>query len=91
MSARSPIAWRRWKRELVHDSDEVWPEYCDPGRHPWSTQVQPVLKQVPSKQLAEETGLAVNTVTVARNEHTNPHGRNCQARIGAADRTAVHG
>jgi hypothetical protein len=69
---------------LEHDPDEVWTEYRDPGRDPWETLVLPVLKQVPAKQLAEATGLAVSTVKAARNGRTHPHGRNRQALIHAA-------
>ena len=67
-----------------HNPDEVWTEYVDPGRNPWRTLVLPVLKQIPAKKLAEETGLAVSTVKAARNGHTSPHGRNQKALTRAA-------
>lgn len=43
-----------------------------------------VLKQIPAKRLANETGLALSTVKAARNVHTNPHGQNQQALISIA-------
>lgn len=61
---------------IEHDPDEVWTEYTDPRRDSWRTLVLPVLRQIPAKQLAKQTGLAVSTVKAARNGHTNPQGRN---------------
>ena len=44
----------------------------------------PVLKHIPAKRLAEETGLAVSTIKAARNGHTNPHGPNRKKFVQAA-------
>lgn len=69
---------------IEHSSDEIWTEYRDPGRDPWTVLVLPVLKQIPAKQLADATGLAVSTVKAARHGRTHPHGRNRQVLIQAA-------
>lgn len=72
------------KAGIEHNPEEVWTEHADPGRDPWRALVLPVLKQVPAKQLAETTGLAVSTIKAARNGHTKPHDRNRQALVQAA-------
>jgi len=69
---------------IEHDPDEVWTEYVDPARDSWRTLVLPVLRQIPAKELADATGLAVSTVKAARNGHTNPHGRNREVLTRAA-------
>ncbi len=69
---------------IEHDSDEVYAEYPDPQRDPWRALVLPVLKHIPAKRLAEETGLAMSTIKAARNGHAVPHGRNRAALARAA-------
>ncbi len=69
---------------LGHDPEEVYTQYPDPRRDPWRALVQPVLKDIPAKRLAEETGLAMSTIKAARNGHTVPHERNREALARAA-------
>ena len=73
---------------LEHDPEEVWTEYADPRRDPWIALVLPVLKQIPAKQLVEETGLATSTVKAARNGDSLPHSRNRDALLRAASQFA---
>jgi hypothetical protein len=44
---------------LEHNADVIYTEYRHPARDPWRTQVLPVLRQMPQKELAEATGLSV--------------------------------
>ena len=44
----------------------------------------PVLKRIPAKSPAADTGLALSTVKAARNGRTVPHGRNREALTQAA-------
>ncbi len=69
---------------LGHDPDEVYTQYPDPRRDTWRALVLPVLKHIPAKRLAEETGLAMSTIKAARNGHAVPHGRNRAALARAA-------
>ncbi len=69
---------------IEHSPDEIWTEYVDPSRDPWRTLVLPVVKQIPAKQLADATGLAVSTVKAARKGHTSPHERNRKTLVRVA-------
>jgi hypothetical protein len=57
---------------LVHDADEVYTEYADPGHDPWRAIIVPVLKRIPLPQLQAETGLSRTQVKALRNEHAHP-------------------
>jgi hypothetical protein len=43
---------------LEHDPDEVYTAYADPRRDPWRALVLPVLREMPSKQLASAVGMS---------------------------------
>jgi hypothetical protein len=45
---------------------------CDPREDPWRTIVLPVLKQMPLRILAEQTGLSERQMKAIRNGHAMP-------------------
>ena len=67
-----------------YDPDEVYAEYPDPRHDTWRAPVLPMMKRIPPRQLAEETGLEASTVKAARNGHRVPHGQNQKVRAQAA-------
>ena len=69
---------------LGHDPDEVYMEYVDPGRDPWRALVLPVLREMPSRLLAEATGLSTRSVREIRNGHSRPRPRHREALMRAA-------
>jgi len=73
---------------LGHDPDEVYTQYPDAQCDPWRKLVLPVLKHIPAKRLAEETGLAMSTIKAARNGHTVPRDRNRETLAQTATKYA---
>lgn len=60
------------ERGLVHDWDEVLEVHEDPRRHPWFAHVVPVLKRMPSRLLAERTGLSQRWIKSLSNGRSRP-------------------
>jgi hypothetical protein len=70
---------------LEHDPDEVWTEYADPRRDPWRRLVLPVLKRMPTEELAAATWLSERAVKALRNGRATPRSghHHALARAGA--------
>jgi hypothetical protein len=58
---------------LEHDPDEVYTAYADPRRDPWRAQVLPVLRQMPSKELAAAVGMSGRRLRDVLSERARPH------------------
>lgn len=60
---------------LIHDRTEVVSEYADPMQDPWVTTVLPVLKMLPSVEVAAACGISVRTVNRAKIRQPLPQTR----------------
>jgi hypothetical protein len=69
---------------LIHDPDEVYTEYADPGHGPWQTLVVPVLQQMPRARLISRTDLDRSTLTRLRTGRILPYLRHREALIHVA-------
>jgi hypothetical protein len=87
---------------LVHDPEEVYTEYVDPGNDVWQTLVIPVLKEMPLRLIQVQTGLSRSQIKAARNGHAFPRPANREllmhtagtyagAQVHAAGRPVPHG
>jgi hypothetical protein len=58
---------------LEHDVDEIVTEYADLRRDSWRELVVPVLRKIPSKQLAQAAGVSERSIRKIRNERSRPN------------------
>jgi len=61
---------------LIHSTESVYTEYCDPKRDEWVTKLLPVLKKTPLAVLINETGLSRRALLNLRAGRSRPHQRN---------------
>jgi hypothetical protein len=58
---------------LQHNSDEVYTAYADPRRDLWRALVLPVLREMPSRDLAEAVGVSERRLRDVLNGRARPH------------------
>ncbi len=73
---------------LERDPEVIYTEYRDPKRDPWRTQVLPVLRQMPQRELAEATGLSVRRLRDLHTERAQPRRETAAVLAGIAARIA---
>jgi hypothetical protein len=54
---------------LEHDLESIWTVYEDSERDLWTTQMLPILKQIPLADLESATGLSERALRAIRNEY----------------------
>ena len=68
---------------LVHDWDDVQERYDDPGCDPLS-QIKPVLRKIPRRQLAEDTGVTEREIRYLLNGCSRPKPATWRALVRVA-------
>jgi len=68
----------------VHDPEEVYTAYEDPGHRRWQQLVLPVLKRIPLRRLHEQTDMSPSRLKAIRNGHSLPHPTHRAALIRVA-------
>src|SRR5262249_30495114 len=58
---------------LEHDPDEVYTAYADPRRDPWRALVLPVLRRIPSPELAASVGMSERRLRDVLTGRARPH------------------
>ncbi len=69
---------------LYHDEEEVLTTYEDPKRAPWLTLIVPIMRDIPTGEVARKTRLDRSTIKRYKSRRAVPHARNRAKLIRAA-------
>ena len=67
---------------MIHSSEGVYTEYCDPKRDEWATKIQPMLKKTTLAVLVKETALSRRTLIELRAGRSRPHSKKSSIYLG---------